>query len=255
MKATYENFIAHCPWCGRENIFNRASDLKDFAPIDHRDVNCLFPDCSKPFYLSGDVINAAYEMIIWDCYELLERKHYAYCILNLAQAFEVFFSQYLRVDLLYKPFASDLIKYEGDIEKLNDLMKLLYRKTEKLSFERMKNLFFARVLDAAQPTSLRQSEQIISGFPDEPPWPPCPSDEKITSAAVSADERVKDLLLRLKSCKVPQKRNDVVHKSAYRPTLNEVNEALKETREILFPLAPALRVHIDDVNWYMRQRT
>ena len=68
MKKTYENFTAGCPWCCHQNIFNRASDLKDFAPIDHRDVICF--DCSKPFYLAGDVIDPAYEMMIFDCAEI-----------------------------------------------------------------------------------------------------------------------------------------------------------------------------------------
>jgi len=27
---SYENFLAECPWCGQENIFNRASDLRTF---------------------------------------------------------------------------------------------------------------------------------------------------------------------------------------------------------------------------------
>jgi len=247
MKGTYENFIARCPWCGQENIFNRASDLNGFAPISHREVSCLFSDCSKPFSLSGDSINSAYEMIIFDCYELLQRKHYAYCILNLAQAFEVFFSQYLRVELLYKPFA---VESDKDIDFLNELMGLLYRKTERLSFDLMKNLFLSRVLDVGQPKSLREAESIMNQFPDKPS---CPSDEAISTAGVSIGVRITELLLRLKSCKVPQKRNQVVHKRAYRPTLAEVNDSLKETREILFPLARALDVHIDEVNWYMRQ--
>ena len=40
-RTSYENFAAECPWCRRENIFNRASDLKTFEPIAGRDVSCL----------------------------------------------------------------------------------------------------------------------------------------------------------------------------------------------------------------------
>jgi hypothetical protein len=247
MEPTYENFTAHCPWCGHENKFNRASDLKDSAPIDHRDVACFA--CSKPFYLTSDVISPAYEMMIIDCHELRERKHYAYCILNLAQAFEVFFSQYLLIDMLYKSFASDPDK---DIDRLNRLIELLYNKTEKLSFNRMRNLFFFCVLDAARPTSLVQAEEAISRFPDEPPWLPCPSDQDIRTANISADIRIRDLLLRVKYCKAPALRNQVVHQRAYRPTLDEVNDTLKETREILFVLPHALEVRNDDINFYCR---
>ncbi len=254
MKPTYENFIAGCPWCGRENIFNRATDLKDLDPIDYLEVNCLIADCARPFFINGDLINPAYEMMIRDCYELLERKHHAYCILNLAQAYEVFFSQYLRVELIYRPFASDPDP-DKDIRQWNKLISLLYRKTRRLSFDRMRNLFFSRVLDAAHPTSFREAEKVINGFPDKPPWPPNPSDEDIRSTGVPADKRIRELLLRLKCSKVPELRNKVVHKMAYRPTLSEVNHALKETREILLPLGPALKVDVNDPNWYLRQRT
>jgi len=248
MKATYENFFARCPGCGRENIFNRASDLKQSDAIDYLEVSCLFADCARPFYLNGDLINSAYEMIIWDCYELLERKHYAYCILNLAQAFEVFFSQYLRVELLYKPFASDP---DDDIERLNDLIKLLYDRTKECSFERMRNLFFWIVLQPRHPGSLHEAETTINAFPNKPS---CPSDEDVTNASISADKRIRELLLHLKSCEIPALRNQVVHQRAYRPTLHEVNNALKEAREILFVLPRALEVDSEDVNWYMGQR-
>lgn len=31
LDATYENVSAVCPQCGRRNIYNRATDLKDFV--------------------------------------------------------------------------------------------------------------------------------------------------------------------------------------------------------------------------------
>ncbi len=68
-------------------------------------VYCSDTRCSKPFHISGDLVSAAYEMLIFDCYDLKEEKKYGYCIRNLAQAWESFFSLYLRVSLLYRPFA------------------------------------------------------------------------------------------------------------------------------------------------------
>src|SRR5271157_5166815 len=38
MDPTYENFMAECPHCDAGNIFNRASDLRTFRPIDLRTV-------------------------------------------------------------------------------------------------------------------------------------------------------------------------------------------------------------------------
>jgi hypothetical protein len=255
MRATYENIIVCCPWCGRENIFNRASDLKDVPqPIEYAEVRCLLPDCAKPFYLNGDLTNSAYEMLVFDCYELLERKHYSYCILNLAQAFEVFFSQYLRVELLYKAFACDLEKNDADIVNLNRLMKRLYEKIENLAFSHMRYLFFYQVLHPPHPSSLRQAEGVIEALPCKGKVV-LPSDDSIRNATIFSNKRVPEILVRLRSCNVPKLRNNVVHKSAYRPTLGEVNDALKETREILFPLGQLLDVRIDDVDHYVRPRT
>lgn len=242
-RATYENFIARCPSCGFENVFNRASDLKDLAPIGHKQVSCLNADCVQPFILSGDSVNSAYEMLIYDCYKLRSAKHYAYCILNLAQAFESFFSQYLRVELLYRPFALDS---DQDIKQLNGLAKLVYEKVKQHAFAAMRNLFFYQVLQQRQLSSLHEAEAGISALPDKPSEPP---DKDIKSIA---DQRLSALLLRLKSCKVGELRNRVVHQQAYRPTLDEVNEALLESREILYPLALMLKIQGDDLNWYLR---
>jgi hypothetical protein len=243
IQTTYENFTARCPWCGFKNIFNRASDLEDLEPIAHKQVVCLNRDCEQRFTISGDSINPAFEMLIYDCYELRCAKHYAYCILNLAQAFEVFFSQYLRVELLYRPFALDS---DRDIEQLNDLVELLYEKVKRHASAAMRNLFFYQVLQQRQARSLSEAEASINALPDRPPEPSDASIESVT------DQRLSALLMRLKYCKVGELRNQVVHKRAYRPKLDEVNEALRETREILLPLASMLRIQSDDLNWYMR---
>lgn len=254
IKPTYENVIVSCPSCGRTNIINRASDLKVLHPIDYFEVSCMFADCGNPFYLSGDVINSAYEMLIYDCYELLERKHHSYCILNLAQAFESFFSQYLRVELLYKAFASDLRKREGDIEKLNRLMELLFANIAGFSFDRLRRLFFVLVLQPSHPSSLGEAESVINTLPRKSKLD-LPSDHNIRDASIFSEKRLPLLLVRLRSCNVSMLRNQVVHKNAYRPTLDEVNDALRETREILFPLGQFLDVRFDDLNWYIQPRT
>jgi hypothetical protein len=254
MRATYENIAICCPSCGRENIYNRASDLKNVPqPVTYAVVSCSFADCAESFSLSGDSANPAYEMLILDCCELLERKHYSYCILNLAQAYEVFFSQYVRVELLYRPFAADFGKNEADIRKVNSLGRVLYETIRHFAFHPMRNLFFNLVLDKNRPSSLREAEGVICTLRSRSKKE-IPSDEEIRNATVSSDGQVREILVRLKSCSAPDLRNDVVHKSAYRPTLNEVNCALKEAREVLFPLAHLLNIRIDDVNWYMRRR-
>jgi hypothetical protein len=247
MKSSYENFYAVCPWCNQENIFNRASDLGDLAPIDYRQVNCLFPECSRPFFLNGDLNSPAYAMLINDCYDLMERKHYAHCVLNMAQAYEAFFSQYLRVELLYRPFAVELDAWEADIDRLNRLRKLLYERVAKLTFVPLRNLFMSMVLSGARPASLSESENRIKNFATSPLEP---TEDSIWKSAASSDARLARLLSGLLSCKTPKLRNDVVHKLAYRPSSQEVKDCLGETRELLFGLAGRLRVYDDHIQTY-----
>lgn len=244
MRSTYENFIARCPRCGLENIFNRASDLKNFRPIAFKTVTCLSTDCRQPFTINGDSIGPAFEMLVFDCYELLERKHYSYCVLILAQAFEVFFSQFLRVELLYRPFA---LEEDRDIKRLNHLAGRLYKKVKDLSYCGMRDLFFRCVLKRTHPRSLREAEDVI-GDPDFRSHLRPPDKGELQNVG---NQPLSALLTELRSCRIHELRNRVAHKMAYRPTLGEVNAALEEARRILFPLARILEVR-RDISWYVR---
>jgi hypothetical protein len=66
INATYENIEAECPECGNENIFNRMSDLRTRERIDERDVVCQFPECGKTFKIMADVINDAWDTMLFD---------------------------------------------------------------------------------------------------------------------------------------------------------------------------------------------
>src|SRR3989304_5727251 len=198
---TYENFIAICPYCDFKNIFNRATDLKDSNPIGFKTVKCLSEKCEKSFNINGDLVSPAYQMLIFDCYDLLKEKKYSYCILNLAQAFEVFFSLYLRIKLIYKPFAIQRGKTRGN--ELNEIIKNLTTEPENNLIENI------------------------------------------------SDKKLEPLLIKLKNSKIHELRNEVVHKYAYRPTLEEVEKAINETREIVLGLSARLDAKYDDINWYL----
>lgn len=159
----YENFYAHCPWCGFNNIYNRVSDLEDTTPIGYKEVSCLNRTCGQPFAINGGLIDPAYRMLIFDCYELKEQKKYSYCILNLAQAFESFFSLYLRVHLLYRPFGKvereDLAS--GGLDQLDVLASKLYEATNKYAFKDMCSVFLSCVLSGENIASLDEAERRI----------------------------------------------------------------------------------------------
>lgn len=243
-RASYENIVCECPWCGKENIFNRVSDLNSVEPIGGRDVSCLSADCGKPFRLIGDSVNEPHEMLLFDCRELLERKHYMNAVLSIAQAYEVFFSLFFRVELLYKPFGADPDK---KLSELNRMSEALQEKVEKHTFAPMRALVLQHIMTRPLVRSLAEAAALIAAFPD------CPGDPKDASIDGVGDAKLVPLLRALKATAIHTLRNRVVHKQAYRPTRTEVDAALKEARSILFPLTTHLQLH-DEINWYMTKR-
>ncbi len=240
-RTSYENFVAECPSCGVESFFNRASDLGSFEPIVGRDVACLSAACGKPFRIIGDSINNPHEMLIYDCYELIERKHYMNCILSLAQAYEMFFSLFFRVELLFKPFAADR---NYDLDEMNRLDKMLQKTIKKYTFGPMRALFLQHILNARSPENLVDSENMIAALATPPK---CVKRADIESLG---NTKLVPLLVALKDTNINTLRNRIVHKQAYRPTGDEAKLALKETENILFSLQGCFQLH-DDIYCYM----
>jgi hypothetical protein len=239
-ETNYENFCAVCPYCGFENIYNRVSDLRDTTPIDFKQVICFNSNCRKPFNINSDSVNAAYEMLIFDCYALKKQKRYSFCIVILAQSFEVFFSLYFRISLIYRPFNSE----QDSLDTLNKLLAALFNKIEKFAFSKLRNLFLNLIAKDIHPKSLAESEKIINNIPALAQEP---SNDLIESV-INSD--LKDLLKKLKSINVPNLRNKVVHKVAYRPTIKEVETSLSETREIIFGLKHQLGIKGEGIGIY-----
>ena len=209
-------------------------------------MSCLNEKCGKPFRLVGDSVNERHEMLIFDCYELLKRKQYINCILNLALAYETFFSLFLRVELLYKPFAAN----PDQLDRLNRLSKKLENRIKTYTFHSMRALFLWQITKQRSAATFDEAEETIKAlkkknkpaYPDRPP--------KDSEIEALSDAKLIPLLKALRDTTIHKLRNSVVHKRAYRPTREEVEDSLKETRCILFPLTYRLRLH-DDPNWYM----
>ena len=235
--------MAECPLCCKESIFNRASDLHTFEPISGLDVVCQNLECGKPFRLVGDRVNSRHEMLIYDCYELADRKHYMSCVLNLAQAYEVFFGLYFRVELLYKPFGIDP---DRELTDLNRITKSLHDRIMKHTFAPMRALFLQHILSRRLPKNLTEAEAIVATLPEKP------GDPKDVAIENIDDLKLVTLLKSLKSTSIHILRNDVAHKQAYRPTRDQAETAIEETRSILLPLTSHLQLY-DDINWYMRR--
>ncbi|MHA1613658.1 MAG: hypothetical protein ACTSYJ_02370 [Candidatus Thorarchaeota archaeon] len=156
--STYENFIATCPHCGYENIYNRRDDLRTNRAISHHEVVCQNSSCDTPFLIGGDLINPAHQMILFGLYGFLNRKMYMQTILTIAQAYEVFFSHAVNIDVLFRPYSRDhhrLLDGDLTIEELDDLYNevntdtfnaqshKLYKKAKRYSFDDMRHLFLS----------------------------------------------------------------------------------------------------------------
>ena len=104
-------------------------------------------------------------MMITDCQELLERKHYMNCVLNLAQAYELFFSLYFRVELLFRPFAADR---NQSIDDLNRLTNELFDNIKKHTFAPMRSLFLQYVVKGQSPKDLTEAATLVAKLVDNP---------------------------------------------------------------------------------------
>ena len=231
---TFENFEVRCPHCLKWNIYNRASDLKTFRPISGMNVLCQHTDCAKEFRIGGDLINPALQMMLIDCERLKEQKRYTYCILNLTQAFEIYFALLLRVELIFRPYDSENFQ---ELKLRNQLARLLFEKTFNWTYFRLRNSFMTMLVKQHKFGSLAESEVFINSLSSFAKT--APSDEAISAIQ---NQKLSATLLKLKKCQVSSLRNNVVHKNAYRPTLDEVENAMEESAEILYSLEHSLQL-------------
>lgn len=233
-RGTYENFEATCPTCGVENVFNRVSDLKTLSPIAGREVICQNAACQQPFWISHDMINPAFEMLLFDCDTLARQKRFMHCVLTVTQAYEVFFASFVRVRLLYRPFVR-----QRTLEVFNRLSRELYERVHDYTFDPMRNLFFRLVIDGTQPADLNEARLIIEALPERPPGV---KKEEING---KTEPPLTDHLLVLFDTRVNEVRNMVVHKDAYRPSAEHASQLVEEARSILYPLNAILGPLLD----------
>jgi hypothetical protein len=249
-ETNYENFEATCPYCDHLNIYNRVSDLADTTPIAFRTVSCQNEQCSKQFNINGDSINSAYEMLILDCDKLMSIKRYSLCIISLAQAYEAFFNQYLQVELLFKPFAKSIHQYGFNRDNLNRLSELLYENTKSFAYMKMRNVFLNMIIINRSFSSILEAEITIRDLKSS-------SNNLLTKEpkdALIATINNNDILHHVRTIansKISTLRNQVVHKNIYRPTRQEVELAITEARNTIFPLGIALEINFNDINWYI----
>lgn len=174
---------------------------------------------------------------------LKESKEYRFCILTIAQAYEVFFSTFLQMYLIYKPFVRC-----KNIEWMINANKKLNEKIEKLAYLKLRNIFLNLMISKENPINDLDHEKVNRIILELDNLTINPKDEKLKDCD---NVKLFDLLLRIKKSKINVQRNKVIHKSAYRPGLEEVKSFIDEAREVIFSLASSLQILDDDVNSYV----
>lgn len=244
-ESNYENIHVKCPSCGEMNIFNRATDIGDVSPVIGSEVKCLNKKCRIIFGIYGDLINNQYEMLLFDCDKLIEERHYSYCILNLIQSYEMYFSLYLQIELIFKHYSNDKTLNKSDFR---NMMIEFTKKTKGKSFYEMRamllNYFvFTKILLKRNIESLQEStiflRQISINNPSED-----------TLSLINPPELSSLLIKLLKIC-LHETRNKIIHKSGYRPKLEEAKSALEETQKIIYGLLPFLGNSTDHIILYL----
>jgi len=234
---TCENVFAVCPVCGHQERFNRVTDLGTTRPIDSREVSCGNPACATKYTIGGDLINPAHEMLLYECGGMLKRKEYMQCILGLARAYEVFFSHYVHVQLIFRPVGKDR---ETDLAEFNELLSTLDEKLKRFTFEPRRRLFLKMNIDGCAPATFAESAALVASIPSDPRNIRKSAAEQLASLENAS---LRDLCVRLSKSKIDTIRNRVVHKGAYRPTHGETLETLQDGYEIIPGLARELRLH------------
>jgi len=244
-KGTYENIFMDCPYCGRECIFNRISDLKTIMPIT-QDLKCEY--CEKIFWASYDrVTEAKYKWFLNDLSLLKKNKNYGLYILALCQACEIFMHQAIinkLIDInpeyrndegyfyhnnkicadayneIYNSFCEKSLK---DITKneLDDGIKY-----KKCTFDKLRNLFLWVYDDARK--------------------------NKLPSLVKLREDKIEKNFCILKNTDINKTRNNMVHKNAYRPSIDDIQK-YKELVKCLYWMGSYLDVK-DSVEYLNRRK-
>jgi ferredoxin len=243
----YETITARCDECGSLCTFNRVDDIGDPGPYySGRYVGCT--ECGRPFWVSGDATDPAYELLLFDAEQHLNRKHYMLCVASLAQAWEMFFANFVYSNYLYRPFYHDA-RYPEKPERFDDLAEQLGDAIRTLMFDALRNVLVNTVVEGVRPRTLDESEVAIARIEGDN------FGRRPAKASVDAftDASVRAVLLQLQGLRIGVLRDRVLYEDAYRPRRAEVEDCAEEIR-VLYRAKGRLAVRTFD-EWRMASRS
>jgi hypothetical protein len=161
-------------------------------------------------------------------------------VLSATTAYELFFSHFLRVELVYRPSRRDHLTQRDDIAWLNATATSLRDKTARCTFAPMRRIFLRLAIDGARPATLSAAEACIANIQVKPPAIDRSEIERL------ADEPFRKLLLAVHDATIADLRNNIVHKTAYRPQLGETKAAVDDANHAIFGLSHHFDLQDDD---------
>lgn len=239
---TYENFCPICPYCNRRNIFNRADDFGTFRPIASRLVSCQYEDCGREFLINADLVSSKHEYLIRDCSHLKEQKRYMYCILNLCQACEAYFSLYIKAKLVFEVYGNKIFE---SWDQLNKILDELYSALSRSGYQKLRNFVINHYLADPEVTTVSEVREQINLLSDKD-FTSTPPRDNLNEIQ---PDKLREAFVALYDFDIHTQRNKVVHAKAFRPGRDLVDEYYVKTRNIIFVIDRFLRIK-DEIEDY-----
>jgi hypothetical protein len=233
--ATHETVTANCDRCGAECIFSRRDDLHTIMPIAGKRVVCA--TCGESFWISGDTVTDSWRFILNDAKADHRAKRYGPAITRACHAWELFMYACAEAIFMFRPYFSEQSD-ERDFDSLNELSRRLRAETKKFTFGPLKNLMSNVIARRIAPHTVDDATRAIASISSLSLRNPVPAD-------VLAGIREADLLRLIEGLNgltVGTLRNDVIHKTGYRPAAEEVERCLHDEVGLLYRLKDRLGV-------------
>jgi hypothetical protein len=230
IQAGYENISVPCPYCHAPNVYNRASDIGHCEPISNWHVVCASESCGASFDIIGDLVNPGHEMLLLDAYDFLREKRYIQAVLSATTAYELFFSHFLRVEFVYRASNRDTNPDRDSVDEMNVALKAVQTAIERHTFGPMRRVFLRAVLDAPRPMNLAAAVAYVQRISKSP------ADISRSDIDNVPDPNLRELLVQVFGTRIANLRNDIVHKTAYRPRLDETKAVVDDAYSTIFRL-------------------
>jgi hypothetical protein len=244
-EATYENIFVDCPYCHKECIFNRVSDLDTIMPISGKDLECEY--CKKIFWaLSDRATSAKYRWFLDDLPLLKRNKRYGLYIFALCQSCEIFMHQAIINKLIdTNPVYRDSEGYFCGKNKAGaDTYNEIYEEFCNKKFNGITNNGLKDKTQYKKSAFDKLRKLFLHIFDD------ARKNELPTLKKLKEDRREKCFCV-IENTDINKTRNDIAHKDAYRPSFCDVQK-YDELIDSLYWLGTYLGVK--DSLFYVNQR-